>query len=170
MEQSGIAVDVAQALFYTVATLAVIVGGGLAWRRFIREKPDAPRWELIVGEPRVRYNDEEFRFISELVVSNRSRSPQTLSGVWLQSVHPRTGLTAQPESAEEATEYFAGDPQPGRSMPPDSSLTFTSLDEVSSEPAIVRVEYAIDVGEATPIFGRMLKPVHHDDVALYRNS
>jgi len=169
MEQSSIAADIAQALFYTVGTVAVIVGAVLGWRRFIREEPDAPRWEVTVGDPRVRYNDGEYRFVSELLVSNRSRSPYDLGSVWLHCVHPDKRFEDAPTTSAEADSFFGEAWQRGRRMPSGAELRFTALDDVSSEPAIVRIEYAIDVGEATLIFGRAFKPVHLDDMALYRN-
>ncbi|MEX0749207.1 MAG: hypothetical protein WD359_00225, partial [Dehalococcoidia bacterium] len=128
-----------------------------------------PRWDITIAEPRVRYQDEEYRYTVELLVTNQSRSSQSLNDVWLRIVHPDFGLGDQPADRAEATEYF-GEPQRGRRMPPSSSLTFGRLDDIPSEPTVVCVEYALDVGEPSLIIGRIFKPVHHEDLRMYRGQ
>jgi hypothetical protein len=74
--------DGAQAALYTATTLAVVVGGFLALRRYRLEEPHAPSWGTNLGDCKVRAHPEKL-FVYDILVTitNQSKSSQRISCV-----------------------------------------------------------------------------------------
>ncbi len=83
----GIA-DVASALFYGLGAVAVLLGGIVALRRFVLERPQGESWDDQVSDCRVRRTNDIYYYSALVEVTNLSQSRQSALRVWAKLALP----------------------------------------------------------------------------------
>lgn len=105
MEASQIAVDIASAIFFSLGSVAIVIGVPLAMRRLFFEQPYAQSWHHEVLDCHLRRVQrssmpDTFVYTVSIRITNRSNSAQYVARTW--------AMTVLPSDAEDLNELLAG--------------------------------------------------------------